>query len=116
MATKPRLTVTWHLSNDGLQPSPAPWGFIVRNPVSRAIPPNSEVEIRTCVACNYPMMAWPTRTRQEDLTVQAVIPAGQEIVVKVRNQSMHSTLVLDDKEGLVCLHPPQAIDVSSECA
>lgn len=116
MASKPRLNVVWHLTNDGLVPSPAPWGFIVRNPVGRAIPPDSEVTIRTNVACNYPMFAWPVRNRQDDLTVPMVIPAGQEIVVTVRNNSKHTVLTIDDKEALVCLHPPQAVDVTSECA
>lgn len=98
--TAPR--VVWHLLNDGLKPTQTPHWFIGRNPFERSLPPGTHMDIRLCVAANCHLIAVPSGAHVE---VQTVIPAGQEIVVKVTNASEYSPLTIGDKEGLVRLFP-----------
>lgn len=100
---KPR--VVWQLSNDGLAPSKTPFGFVARNPVQVVVPPGKKTNVNLQVQANVPLLAFPTRTHADDVTVQLVIQPGQDIVVSVENKSQHVPLVLDDKEGLVSLYP-----------
>lgn len=111
---KTGLHVTWQLSNDGLRPTSAPWGFVVRNPVMRSIPPGAKIHINLNVACNHPMLAFPVRSHADDLTVPQIIQAGQEVIVTVENKSQHTAFMIEDKEGLVNLHPLVATDVTSD--
>ncbi len=105
MSDTSKLHVIWQLNNDGLRPTEAPWGFIARNPLTRAIPPNSKMTIDLYVAANCAMLAFPSRSHQDEVTVPQIIQAGQSVIVVVENRSQHSTLILDDKEPLVNLFP-----------
>ena len=100
---KPR--VVWQLTNDGLQPSKTPHGFVARNPFQVVIPPEKRVQINLQVQANVPLLAFPTRIHADDVTVQLLIQPGQDITVVVENKSKHVPLVVDDKEGLVSLYP-----------
>ena len=100
-----QLHIKWVMNNDGLRPTPAPWGYVLRNPVSVAIPPGATMKINLDVAADFPMMAWPQRSHQDDLTVPMIIQAGQDVVVMVENKSKHSILQIEDGESLVNLHP-----------
>lgn len=103
---KPTPTeIRWQLSNDGLRPTEAPWGFVVRNPVQRVIPPGAKIKIDLCVAASYPMLAWPARSHSDDVKVDLILQAGQDLIIEVENKSQHSSLVIDDKETLVNLCP-----------
>lgn len=110
----PRVHITWQISNDGLRPTEAPWGFVVRNPLARSIPPGMKMEIDLQVAANYPMLAFPVRSHQDDVSVPLLIQAGQDIVVTVENKSQHSPLIIEDKESLVNLYPLVAPPVTSD--
>lgn len=99
-----RPDVIWNLSNDAIQPKPAPWGFIAQNPVQRVLPPGGKAKIDTGIAASCPLLAFP-RGEADHVTVQQLIPAGTNIVVMVENRSSHTSLVIDDKEALVNLHP-----------
>ena len=101
--SKPR--VVWQISNDGLQPSPAPHGFVGRNPFQRIVSPGQKLLINLQVQANTPMLAFPSRSHADDVTVPMIIQAGRDVVVIVENKSQHIPLVVDDKEALVNLHP-----------
>ena len=114
MSETPHMHITWQISNDGLRPTAAPWGYVLRNPLARSIPPGHKMDINLQVAANYPMLAFPTRNHQEYSTVPLVIPAGQDIVITVENKSKHSALLIDDKESLVNLFPLVAAPTTAE--
>lgn len=97
--------VVWHLTNDALQPTPTPYGFVARNPLARAVPPNGKIQINLQVQANVPLIAFPTRPHVDDVTVPMLIQPGQDIVVTIENRSQHSPLLIEDKEGLVGLFP-----------
>lgn len=99
---KPGPRVVWHVTNDGLKPTQTPHWFVGRNPFERNLPPNTSMDIRLCVAANCNLIALPTDSH---ITVPMLIPAGQEIVVKVTNASEHAPLSIGDKEALVRLFP-----------
>jgi len=103
VVTQPHIV--WQLSNDGLRPTEAPWGYVVRNPVMKMIPPGGVISVNLCVAANCPLIAFPTRSHQEDVTTTMLVMAGQEIVITVENKSKHAVLVLEDKEALVNIFP-----------
>ncbi len=105
MAKTDKPRVVWQLKNDGMAPSPAPHGFIARNPVQRTVPPNSHISINLNIQANVPMLAFPSRSHADDVTVPMIIQAGTDVVVTIENKSQHVTLVVDDKEALVNLHP-----------
>lgn len=105
MAKNEVTVVTWHLSNDGLQPSPTPYGFIARNPVARVVPPGASLQISLQLQASLPMIAFPVSSHADDLTVAQLIAPGQDVVVTIQNKSQHTSLVVDDKEGLVNLCP-----------
>lgn len=105
MAKNETPQVVWQLQNDGILPSPAPHGFIARNPVQRTIPPGMTITINLEVRANVPLLAFPSRTHAEDVTVQQIVQAGSDIVVTVANKSQHSPITIDDKEALVNLYP-----------
>ena len=94
--------VVWHLENDGLKPTQTPHWFIGRNPFERSLPPGSSMDIRLCLAANCNLIAVPSGAHIE---VPMIIPAGQEVVVRVVNKSEYSPLVIGDKEGVVRLFP-----------
>lgn len=94
--------VVWHLLDDGLKPTQTPHWFIGRNPFERSLPPGASMDIRLCLAANCNLIAVPSAAHIE---VQTVIPAGQEIVVKVTNSSAYAPLTIGDKEGVVRLFP-----------
>ena len=98
--TAPR--VIWQISNDGLRPTQTPNWFVARNPVERSLPPKMSMDIRLCVAASCNLIALPTEAH---ISVPMLIPAGQEIVVKVTNSSEFSPLTVGDKEALVRLVP-----------
>ena len=110
----PRLHITWQVSNDGLRPVEAPWGYVLRNPLSRSIPSGHRMEISLQVAANFPMLAFPVRSHQDDVTVPLIIQAGQDVVVTIENKSQHSALIVEDKEALVNLFPLAAPPSTSE--
>ena len=97
--------ITWHLTNDGLEPTRAPHGYVVRNPFSRVVPPGGAIEINLCVAADYPMFAWPARSHKDDVTVPLILQPGADLTVTVRNESKYSTMIVEDKEVLVNLTP-----------
>lgn len=94
--------VVWQLLSDGLKPTQTPHWFIGRNPFERSLPPKASMDIRLCVAANCNLIAVPVGSHIE---VSTVIPAGQEVVVRVTNASEYSPLVIGDKEGVVRLFP-----------
>lgn len=98
--TGPR--VVWHLQNDGLKPTQTPHWFIGRNPFERSLPPGASMDVRLHVAANCNLIAIPSASYIE---VPMVIPAGQEVVVRIVNSSAHAPLVIGDKEGVVRLFP-----------
>lgn len=100
----PRPDVVWQLIGDGMQPAAAPWGFVLRNPVSRALPPGQKMQLKLGVAASVPMIAW-ARAGADYVSVPQFIPPGQEVVVTVENRSAHASLVLEDAEALVNIHP-----------
>lgn len=98
--------VVWHLSNDGLQPTKTPFGFIGRNPFQRVVPAGMSIEIDLHVQANLPLLVFPSRAHSDDVTVkELIVQPGQSIKVTVENKSQHLPLVVDDKEGLVSLYP-----------
>jgi hypothetical protein len=60
------------------------------------------MDIRLCVAANCNLIAVPSGGHIE---VPMVIPAGQEVVVRVTNRSEFAALTIGDKEGVVRLFP-----------
>ncbi len=101
----PKAHITWRLNNDGLGPTKAPHGYVLRNPVSKGIPPGSKASVNLYVTADCPMFAWPTASHADSVTVPQFIPAGQEVVVVIENKSQHSVMLVETKEGLVNLHP-----------
>ena len=98
--------VVWQISGDGLQPIRTPYGFIARNPFERAVPPGQKLQINLQVQANLPMIAFPTRSHADDVTVPSlIIQPGQDVVCTVENRSQQAALVISDKEGLVSLYP-----------
>ena len=114
MSERPRLHITWQISNDGLRPTEAPWGYVLRNPLARSIPPGMRMDIDLQVAANYPMLAFPARAHADDATVPMIIPAGKDVVVTIENKSQHSYLIIEDKEALVNLYPLVAPPTTAE--
>jgi hypothetical protein len=110
----PRVHITWQISNDGLRPTEVPWGYVLRNPLARSIPPKHTMEIDLQVAANYPMLAFPARAHADSVTVPQIIPAGQDVVIRVENKSEYSPLIIEDKEALVNLFPLVAAPTTSE--
>lgn len=98
--------VVWHLSNDGLQPSKTPHGFLARNPLSRVIPPGQKLTINLQVQANVPLLAFPARSHADDVTVPSgVLQPGTDVTCVIENKSQHSSMVIEDKEALVSLFP-----------
>lgn len=102
--------VVWQLNADAMRPAQTPWGFIVRNPIQRSLPPEASMEINLQVAANVPMIMFPTRSAQDFAslvagTPMAILQPGEEVRVVIRNTSKQSSLVIDEKEGLVALYP-----------
>ena len=110
----PRLHITWQISNDGLRPTEAPWGYVLRNPLARSIPPGHRMDINLQIAANFPMLAFPVRSHADYLTVPQIIQSGQEVIVTIENKSQHSALLIEDKEALVNLFPLLAPPSTSE--
>ena len=106
--------VTWHLHGDAIRPKEAPWGFVVQNPVQRTLMPGQTVSIDTGVAASTPMFAWSRGDQGDYMTVPALIPVGQTVVIKVENKSKHAALTIDDREALVNVHPLTWSGTSSE--
>lgn len=103
---KPRPDVVWTLIGDGVQPRQAPFGFVVRNPVGRIIPPNGKALIKLGVASSVPAFVWVRGDMTEYATVEKeFVPAGREFTVVVENKSAHSSLPVDDLEVLLNVHP-----------
>lgn len=103
---KPRPDVVWNLLGDVPEPRPAPFGFVLRNPVARSIPPSGKMQIRLGVAANVPMFAWARGDMRDYVTVEKeLIPPGGEVSVIVENKSAHSALMVDDLEVLANVHP-----------
>jgi hypothetical protein len=101
----PKPRVVWQLSNDGLQPSQTPYGFIGRNPLSRVIPPGEKLLISLQVQANVPLLAFAARSHADDVTCPQVFQPGQDIVCVVENKSKHAPLTVEDKESLISLFP-----------
>lgn len=102
--------IVWNLTNDGLRPSEAPWGFIARNPVQVSIPPGGSRTVNLQVSANRPMLAFPVARHASTVKVfgqpgLAMVTPATEVTVVIQNTSEHSPLTIDDKEGLVGLHP-----------
>lgn len=97
--------VVFKLSGDALKPSQAPWGFVARNPVQRVIEPNGSITVNMLIGANVPMLVFPMRQHLNtvEVTSQFLLP-GQTLQVNIHNKSTIS-MVVDDKEGLVGLHP-----------
>jgi hypothetical protein len=106
--------IIWKLTNDGLRPTEAPWGYVIRNPVVKSVAPGATLTFGLCVSADCPLVAFPTRSHQENMTVQMLVLPGQEIVVTVKNTSVHSVLILEDKEGLVNVFPLLSTGTTSE--
>lgn len=100
-----RPDVVWQLIRDGLRPTPAPWGFVVRNPVMRVIQPGQRIRVDLGVAANVPMNAWARGDIAEYVTVDQFVLPGKELSIVVENKSAHAALVLDNLEPLVNVHP-----------
>lgn len=98
----PGPRVVWQITSDGIKPTQTPHWFIGRNPVERSIPPKMSIDIRLCVAAGCNLIALPAEAHIE---VPTVIPAGTEVVVRVRNSSEHSQLTVGDRDALVRLVP-----------
>lgn len=105
MAKTDKPRVVWQLKNDGMTPSPAPHGFVARNPVQRTVLPGSKITINLEIQANVPMLAFPARSHADDVTVPMIIQAATDVVVTIENKSQHVAMVIDDKEALVNLHP-----------
>lgn len=109
--------VVWQLSGDALRPSPAPFGFIGRNPVDRIVPPGTNIRIDLQITANVPVLAFPVRRHGDTVRIvpdgmggsskegAVVIQPGTSVVVDVQNSSSQAPMVVEDKEGLVALHP-----------
>lgn len=103
---KPRPDVVWNLLNDAVEPRPAPFGFVVRNPVARSVPPKGKIQIRLGVSANVPMFAWARGDMRDYVTLEKeFIAPGTEVTVVVENKSEHSSLIVDDLEVLANVHP-----------
>ena len=97
--------VVFQLGGDAVKPSQAPWGFIARNPVQRIIPPGMRLNLDMQISANVPLLVFPTRQHATDVEVpvQIVMP-GQTVMIIVKNETQ-AAVALDDREGMVCLHP-----------
>lgn len=100
---KPR--VVWQLSNDGLRPSPTPYGFLARNPLGRILPPETKMVVNLQVQANVPILAFPSRTHVDDVTCKQIFQPGEEITCVVENKSKHAPMTIEDKESLLSLFP-----------
>lgn len=109
-----KTTINWTLTNDGMKPTPAPWGYIVRNPLVKSLPPGASMSLNLQVSADFPMLAWPAQSHTTDLTVPMIIVPGQDVVVTVTNTSQYSMLTLESAEPLVNLHPLMHVGSLSE--
>lgn len=98
--------VVWTLTDDGLEPAPAPWGFIARNPIQKVIAPRGGAVIQLLVSANVPMLCFPRTDLADAIEFESpILLPGKKLTITVKNASEHSPLVLDDREALVNLHP-----------
>lgn len=105
---RPRADVVWTLIGDGLEPKPAPWGYVVRNPLAMAVPPKTTREVRLGVAANVPMFVWPRGDMAEYAKVigdGGLHQPGRELRILIENKSEHAPLLVDDLEPLLNIHP-----------
>ena len=102
---RPSQRVIWRLHGDAIRPKDAPWGFIVQNPLARVLMPGQVINIDTGVSANIPMVCSARGDQASYVTVPAIVPAGQNLVVTVENKSKHLALTVDDKEPLANVHP-----------
>ena len=101
--------VVFNLSGDALRPTPAPFGFIARNPLGRPVMPGQTVRIALGVSANKPMLAFPLRrvadyVRVLDQPGCVVLQPGEELWATVMNAGT-APMMIEDKEGLVSLYP-----------
>ncbi len=99
--------VVFQLTNDGLEPKVAPWGFIGRNPVQLVLGPKESRRIDLLVAADVPLLVWPTRSHTDDTKVEGpmIVPPGTNVSCIVTNISAHGGMSIEDGEALLCLHP-----------
>lgn len=97
--------VVWSLRSDAIVPKPAPWGFVVQNPVQRVLMPGQTTVIDTGVAASVPMLATARGEQGSYVTMPTIVPAGKTLVVTVENKSQHTPLSIDDREPLANVHP-----------
>lgn len=108
-----RPSVAWNLSGDALEPRPAPFGFIVRNPFAVSLAAKQGRLIKTGVSSSScALLVWPTRTHlatarpeKEGQQWPIIVNAGEEVNVVIVNPSEHSPTGIEDKEGLLCVFP-----------
>ncbi len=104
--TAPVADVVWTLTNDGLEPARAPWGFIARNPVQKVIAPRGGTVVNFLVSANVPMLCFPRADMANSIEFEAqILLPGKKLAITVKNLSEHSPMVLEDREPLVNLHP-----------
>jgi hypothetical protein len=101
--------VVWNLTGDALRPSPAPYGFIGRNPLGRYAAPGTSIRIDLGVSANVPLLAFPVRRVSDYITVGGqtgcvVVQPGENVTVVVKNDGQ-APLFIEDKESLVSLYP-----------
>ena len=100
------LKVVFQTRDDGMQPRPAPWGFLFRSPLPISLGPSQSMRINLLVSADTPMLVWPTRTHADDVKVEGplVLSPGNEVIVTITN-SFGSPLEIEAGEALVCGHP-----------
>lgn len=110
--------IVWHMSDDGMRPTRAPHWFIARNPVVRVLRPRESARIDLGVAASCPLLVYPVGSHAKDLVTPAgIVPAGQEVIVTVNNDSTLVDLIIETGEGLVNLVPlllPPNLEVEFE--
>lgn len=109
---RPKATLNWTLSGDALRPKEAPFGFIGQNPFLVTLSPGQGRLIKTGISASVPLLVYPTRTHLDDIRPEkegqqwpVVVNAGEEINLIILNTSKHTSMSVEDKEGLVCITP-----------
>lgn len=97
--------VSFELYGDAIKPTPAPWGFIVKNPVEKVCAPNSSLTIKTGVACSHYVIVSPRAENESFVNVKTLFRPGEVIQFEVVNKSYNMHISVADGESVLDIHP-----------
>ena len=97
--------VSFELHGDALNPHPAPWGFIVRNPVEKFCMKNSSILVNTGVACSHHVLVMPRAENENFVKVKTIFRPGEIICFEIVNSSLSMHISVGDGEPVLDIYP-----------